>query len=76
VTTKLFGAPIARSEDPRLLRGEGRFLDDLGHDAYQVALLRSPHAHAKVLDLDVTEALEVEGLIAILTYEDLPPALQ
>jgi aerobic carbon-monoxide dehydrogenase large subunit len=76
VTTRLFGAPVARTEDPRLLRGEGRYLDDLGHDAYEVALLRSPHAHARVVDLDVSEALDVDGLIAILTFEDLPPALQ
>jgi aerobic carbon-monoxide dehydrogenase large subunit len=76
MTTKLVGAPVARTEDPRLLRGEGRFLDDLGHDAYQVAILRSPHAHARVLDIDVTEALEVDGLIAILTFDDLPPSLR
>ena len=72
----MVGAPIARTEDPRLLRGEGRFLDDLGHDAYQVAILRSPHAHARVLDIDVTDALDVPGLIAIHTFEDLPPRLQ
>jgi aerobic carbon-monoxide dehydrogenase large subunit len=76
MTTKLLGAPVVRSEDPRLLRGEGRFLDDLGHEAYQIALVRSPHAHARVLDIDVTEALGVEGLIAIHTFEDLPPRLQ
>ena len=76
MTTRMVGAPVARSEDPRLLRGEGRFLDDLGHDAYQVAILRSPHAHARILDIDVTDALEVDGLIAIHTFEDLPPRLQ
>jgi len=76
VTTQMVGAPVARSEDPRLLRGEGRFLDDLGHDAYQVAILRSPHAHARILDIDVTDALEVDGLIAIHTFEDLPPRLR
>jgi aerobic carbon-monoxide dehydrogenase large subunit len=76
VTTRLVGTPVTRSEDPRLLRGEGRYLDDLGHDAYQIALVRSPHAHARVLDIDVTGALDVEGLIAIHTYEDLPPRLR
>ncbi len=76
MTTKLFGTPVTRSEDPRLLRGEGRYLDDLGHGAYHVALVRSPHAHAKVLGVDVSEALEVEGLIAIHTYDDLPPRMQ
>jgi aerobic carbon-monoxide dehydrogenase large subunit len=76
VTTRLFGAPIPRTEDPRLLRGEGRYLDDLGHDAYEVAIVRSPHAHARIVDIDVTEALEVDGLVAIYTHEDLPPRLQ
>jgi CO/xanthine dehydrogenase Mo-binding subunit len=72
VTTRLFGEPIARREDPRLLRGEGRFLDDLGKGALAVAFVRSPHAHARVVDIDVTGALDVDGLVAIYTHEDLP----
>jgi aerobic carbon-monoxide dehydrogenase large subunit len=71
MTTKLFGQPVKRSEDPRLVTGNGRFLDDLGHDALEAAFVRSPHAHAKVLDVDVTDALDVDGLVAIYTYEDL-----
>jgi carbon-monoxide dehydrogenase large subunit len=71
VTGKLMGEPIRRVEDPRLLTGQGRYLDDLGADAAEVAVLRSPHAHAKILDIDVTGALEVAGLLAIYTYEDL-----
>ncbi|MCC5947885.1 MAG: xanthine dehydrogenase family protein molybdopterin-binding subunit [Nitriliruptoraceae bacterium] len=76
MTTKLFGTPVARSEDPRLLRGEGRYLDDLGHDAYHVGIVRSPHAHARILGIDVTAALEVPGLIAIHTFDDLPERLR
>ncbi|MFA9444961.1 aerobic carbon-monoxide dehydrogenase large subunit [Egicoccus sp. AB-alg6-2] len=76
MTTRQFGAAVARVEDPRLLRGEGRYLDDLGHDALAVAVLRSPHAHARILDIDVTDAVTVDGLVAIYTYEDLPPRLQ
>ena len=71
MTTKLVGEPIKRVEDPRLLAGQGRYLDDLGHDAAEAAVLRSPYAHARILDIDVTGALEVEGLLAIYTYEDL-----
>ena len=71
MTTKLFGQRIKRSEDPRLVTGNGRYLDDLGHDALEAAFVRSPHAHARVLDIDVTGALDVEGLVAIYTYEDL-----
>ena len=68
----MVGESVARREDPRLLRGEGRFLDDMGHRALAAAFVRSPHAHARIVDIDVTGALEVEGLVAIYTYEDLP----
>ncbi len=71
MTTRLSGERIRRSEDPRLLTGDGRYLDDLGHDALQAAFVRSPHAHARVLDVDVTAALDVDGVAAIYTYEDL-----
>ncbi|MDP9317508.1 MAG: molybdopterin-dependent oxidoreductase, partial [Actinomycetota bacterium] len=71
MTTKLFGQRVPRVEDPRLLRGEGRYLDDLGHDALAAAFVRSPHAHAKVMDIDASRALDVEGLVAIYTYDDL-----
>jgi len=76
VTTQMVGEPIARSEDPRLLRGEGRFLDDLGHDALEMAIVRSPHAHARIIAIDVDDAIDVDGLIAIYTHEDLPATLQ
>ena len=72
MTTRLFGEAVARREDPRLLRGEGRYVDDLGHDAYGVAFVRSPHAHARIVDIDVDAALDVDGLVAIYTHEDLP----
>lgn len=75
MTTKMFGEAIARREDPRLLRGDGRYLDDHGHDAHAVAFVRSPHAHARITGIDVDGALEVDGLIAIYTHEDLPGRL-
>ncbi|MGZ8743654.1 MAG: aerobic carbon-monoxide dehydrogenase large subunit [Nocardioides sp.] len=71
MTTKLFGQPVLRSEDPRLVTGRGRYLDDLGHDALEVAFVRSPHAHARIVDIDLTNALDVDGLVAIFTYDDL-----
>lgn len=71
MTTKLFGQRVPRVEDPRLVTGQGRYLDDLGHDALAVAFVRSPHAHARITDIDVAAALDVEGLVAIYTYEDL-----
>jgi CO/xanthine dehydrogenase Mo-binding subunit len=72
VTTRLFGEPVQRREDPRLLAGHGRYLDDLGPGALAVAFVRSPHAHARIRDIDVTPALDVDGLVAIYTWEDLP----
>jgi aerobic carbon-monoxide dehydrogenase large subunit len=71
MTTAMIGEPIPRREDPRLVTGNGRYLDDLGHDALAVAFVRSPHAHARISDIDVTGALDVEGLVAIFTHEDL-----
>jgi len=68
----MFGEPIARVEDDRLVRGHGAYLDDLGNDALVVAFVRSPHAHAEIIDIDVTGALEVDGLVAVYTHEDLP----
>ncbi|PSL04002.1 CO/xanthine dehydrogenase Mo-binding subunit [Haloactinopolyspora alba] len=72
MTTRTVGEPIARREDPRLLTGQGRYLDDIGHDALAAAFVRSPHAHARIVDVDVTDALDVDGLVAIYTHEDLP----
>ncbi len=71
MTTRLFGERVPRVEDERLVTGNGRFLDDLGQDALEVAFVRSPHAHARVVDVDVSDAFDVEGVVAIYTYEDL-----
>jgi aerobic carbon-monoxide dehydrogenase large subunit len=73
--TKMFGEPIPRREDRRFLTGGAAFLDDLGHDALAVAVVRSPHAHARVADIDVSGALDVDGLVAIYTYDDLSGVL-
>lgn len=71
MTTKAFGEPIARLEDPRLLTGQGRFLDDIGHAALAAAFVRSPHAHARIVGIDVADAVDVDGLVAVYTHEDL-----
>ncbi|MGX7679591.1 aerobic carbon-monoxide dehydrogenase large subunit [Jatrophihabitans sp. DSM 45814] len=75
MTTRMMGERVSRVEDLRLLTGAGRFLDDLGHGAAEMAVVRSPHAHARITDIDVSGALDVDGLLAIYTYEDLPGAL-
>ena len=74
MTTRLFGERVQRVEDAALLTGTAHFLDDLGHGSLAAAFLRSPHAHARIADVDVTDALDIEGLVAVWTWEDLAEA--
>ncbi len=71
MTTKLFGEPVRRREDLRLITGRGRYTDDIGHGALAAAFVRSPYAHARITGIDIDAALDVEGVVAIYTYEDL-----
>src|SRR3954465_2658551 len=71
MTTKLFGEPVRRREDARLIIGKGRYLDDIGSGALAAAFVRSPHAHARITGIDVDPCFDIDGLIAIYTYEDL-----
>jgi len=73
--SSLFGARVQRVEDDRLIRGRGAYLDDLGADALAAAFVRSPYAHARITGIDVSAALEVEGVAAIYTHADLPDRL-
>ncbi|MGH9209115.1 MAG: aerobic carbon-monoxide dehydrogenase large subunit [Acidimicrobiales bacterium] len=75
MTTRWFGEKVERREDQRLLTGAGRFLDDAGHDALAVAFVRSTHAHARITGVDVTPALDVDGLVGVYTWDDLPGRL-
>ncbi len=65
------GQGIPRSEDPRLLKGGGRYVDDvvLPRMSYG-AVLRSPHPHAKILSIDTTKARAAPGVLAVLTGAD------
>ena len=71
MTTKLVGEGVRRVEDERLLRGQGRYVDDVLPGALEVAVVRSPHAHARIRAIDVDAVLDVEGVVAVYTYEDL-----
>ncbi|GAA1395360.1 aerobic carbon-monoxide dehydrogenase large subunit [Luteococcus peritonei] len=68
---KLMGASVQRREDPRLVSGNGRYTDDLGPGALHAAFVRSPHAHARIREIHVDDALHVEGVIAVWTHDDL-----
>jgi aerobic carbon-monoxide dehydrogenase large subunit len=72
VTTRWFGARVQRVEDDRLLRGNGRFTDDIDEGALESYLVRSPFAHARIKSIDVTAARAVPGVIAIYLAADLP----
>jgi len=69
----LVGASLKRREDARLLTGRGRFLDDLRLPGMlHLGVIRSVHAHARLLKLDRAEASRLPGVVAVLTPEDLP----
>ena len=67
------GRPLRRLEDEALLRGEGRFIDDLDPvpHAGHAAVLRSLLAHARIARLDASAALELPGVIGVLTGADV-----
>lgn len=60
-------------EDPKLLQGRGTYLDDLAPEGtLHVALVRSPHAHARVVRVDARTAQASPGVVTVITAEDLP----
>jgi carbon-monoxide dehydrogenase large subunit len=69
------GQGVSRFEDPRLIRGGGRYTDDikLPGSAHGV-VLRSPHAHAKIRSLDISAAKTAPGVLAVLTAADVKAA--
>lgn len=74
--TRLFGAKVKRKEDPRLLTGRGRFTADISPPGTVYAVfVRSPHAHARIKSVDVSDALKLEGVIAALTGRDVKDEL-
>jgi carbon-monoxide dehydrogenase large subunit len=66
------GQPVKRVEDQRLLTGLGRYVDDQQHpDALWLVILRSPHAHARIVSVDIEAARAMEGVEAVFTGADL-----
>ena len=65
------GQPVPRTEDPRLLTGNGQYTDDfnLPFQAY-CHILRSPHAHALIRSIDASKAEAMPGVEAVLTGAD------
>ncbi|MDQ2742454.1 MAG: xanthine dehydrogenase family protein molybdopterin-binding subunit [Chloroflexota bacterium] len=70
--TTYVGARIKRREDPRLLRGEGRYIADISLPGMvHCAVLRSPHAHALIKNINVSAARSLPGVVAVLTAQEL-----
>lgn len=69
--TPFRGRPLRRFEDERLLRGEGSFVDDMRLPGMlHAAVLRSPHAHARLRSVDASRARAMPGVAAVLTGDD------
>src|ERR1700732_4502099 len=65
------GQGVPRFEDPRLVRGEGRYVGDMAFPGMAVGhVLRSPHAHARIRSIDVGAAKVAPGVLAVLTGAD------
>ena len=74
---KYVGAEVKRREDPRLLTGRGRYVDDL-HPAgcLHAAILRSPHAHARIRGIRLDRARAHPAVVACFAYADLAALLR
>jgi aerobic carbon-monoxide dehydrogenase large subunit len=69
---KYFGASVPRKEDPRLLRGEGRYVADIALPGMlHAAFVRSPHAHARIRSVRADDARRLPGVAHVFTFSDL-----
>ena len=74
MTGSLLGNEVKRVEDPELLRGRGRYVDNLAIEgALHVGFVRSPLAHAEITAIDTAEAAAAPGVVAVHTAADLRP---
>jgi len=70
--SRMVGARVKRKEDPRLITGTGNYVDDIKlHDMQHLAVLRSPHAHARIKGINTTKAAVLPGVLAVLTGGDI-----
>ena len=66
------GAPVRRVNDPKFISGRGQFVDDIQlPGTLHVAFVRSPHAHARIVSIDASKALEVPGVRHVVTGEQV-----
>jgi carbon-monoxide dehydrogenase large subunit len=66
------GHSVKRKEDPRFIQGKGEYIDDVNLPGQLwLDIVRSPYAHAKILNIDASEALKIPGVLAVITGKDL-----
>ncbi|MEC9278093.1 MAG: molybdopterin cofactor-binding domain-containing protein [Chloroflexota bacterium] len=76
MTTAAFGMALKRKEDPRLITGQGTYVEDVTLTGMlHMVLVRSPLAHALIKSIDTSEALKFPGVAAVFTGEDLKEEL-
>lgn len=72
LTSRYIGQEVKRIEDPALVSGNVEFIDDvILPGMLHAAILRSPHAHARVVSIDCSAALQLPGVVAVLTGQDV-----
>ncbi len=72
MTEKLLGRSVNRLEDERFVRGRGHYVADLvAPNALHGVVVRSPHAHARIVAIDADAARQMPGVAAVLTGQDL-----
>jgi aerobic carbon-monoxide dehydrogenase large subunit len=70
-TFRFIGQPLPRNEDARLVTGRGRFSDDFSFPGQTyAAMVRSPHAHARIVRIDSSKASKMPGVLGVFTGED------
>src|SRR5688572_26117693 len=72
VGVRYFGASVSRREDPRLLRGQGRYVDDIKLPGMlHATIVRSPHAHARLHAIRIEAAQALPGVAGVFRFSDL-----
>ncbi len=77
MSARIFGSGIRRREDPRLITGSATYTDDITlPDMAYAAMLRSPHAHATIKNIDTKAAVAAPGVVAVYTGADIEGQLE
>ncbi len=76
MATEVFGSSVKRKEDPRLITGQGTYVEDVKLTGIlHMVLVRSPYAHAEIRSINSEESFKIPGVVAVFTGEDLKDEL-